>query len=87
MTAWNVLIANSTLAPANIAWDHLNNQAGGGTGTLIIGGLRTVNMKQSLSANATQAHSVNVQQTKLTADKPVSLSASINQKLEAEICQ
>lgn len=29
--AWNVLIANSSLDPANIAWDHLNAQTGGTT--------------------------------------------------------
>lgn len=29
MTAWQILTANSTL-PSGTAWQHLNNQAGGG---------------------------------------------------------
>ena len=29
--SWNILIANSSLDPANIAWDHLNAQTGGNT--------------------------------------------------------
>lgn len=37
--AWDTLIANSTIAPANIAWDHLNAQGGGGGTTVFINGL------------------------------------------------
>ena len=34
MTAWSVLIGNSTLPASAIAWEHLNNQAGEGGGTI-----------------------------------------------------
>ena len=87
MTAWSVLIGNSTLPASAIAWNHLNNQAGGGGGSIIVGGIRTANMQQSLSANASRALSANLNKIKLTASKPVVLSAGIKQKLEARICQ
>ena len=31
-TAWEILTGNSTLPVLNTAWDHLNNQEGGGSG-------------------------------------------------------
>ena len=38
MTAWNVLILNSTL-PSGSAWDHLNAQQAGGTGVIVNDGI------------------------------------------------
>lgn len=82
-TLRSFILAGSSLATGNTVRDHLNNQS---TGTVIIGGIRTANIQQSNSANIKNSLSANVNQEKLTVDKPVSLSASINQKLEAEIC-
>lgn len=36
MTAWDVLIANSTAPAGSTAWVHLNNQSGGGGQTVYI---------------------------------------------------
>lgn len=87
-TLWSIVTGNSALAveAGTTFWDHLNNPKTG-TGTVIIGGIKTANIQQSLSANIGNALSVNIKQEKLTVDKQVSLSASINQKLEAEIWQ
>ena len=35
-TAWEILKSNSTLQ-SGTAWEHLNNQAGGGAGDVLIG--------------------------------------------------
>lgn len=80
------ILAGSSLVTGNTVRDHINNQSIG-TGTVIIGGIRTANIQQNLSANIANSLSANISQTNLTVDKPVSLSASINQKLEASICQ
>ena len=87
-TLWDIVINNSTLEvqEGTNFWDHINNPKTG-SGTVIIGGIRTANLSQKFTANAQQALSANNQQARLTADKPVSLSASIQQKFEAEICQ
>ena len=87
MTAWSILVANST-APANsVAWIHLNNQAGGGS-TIIIGGDLMASIDVSLSASVGDALSANIQSRVLQADTGSVLSANVNQSvLEATICQ
>ena len=80
------ILAGSSLSTGSTVREHIKNPKIG-TGTVIIGGVKNANIQQSLSANIGNALSANISQTKLTVDKQVSLSASINQKLEAEICQ
>lgn len=38
MSAWTILIGNSTVPASSIAWDHLNNQAGGSGGDVYLTG-------------------------------------------------
>jgi len=85
MTAWSILTGNSTAPIGSIAWVHLNNQVGDGGGTVIIGGNRTANMELSLASNIMVALSSSLKSLKLTADKPVGLSANINQNFQATI--
>ena len=44
MTAWTLLIGNSTIPDNNIAWDHLNNQDGGTGGDLTINRITGLNV-------------------------------------------
>jgi len=86
MTAWSILVDNSTAPAESIAWVHLNNQAGGVSGTIIVGGIRTADKALALSANIFYALSANIISPRLSADKMIVLSANINQKLTASIC-
>lgn len=60
---------------------------GTGGGTVIVGGDRSANIALALSTSISQALSAGLSLTQLTTDKPLSLSANINHRLEATICQ
>ena len=83
MTAWDLLIAYSTAPAGSDAWTHLNAQEGGGDGTVIVGGIRTVDKGLSLSAQAVFALTAQLTEFNLTADKPLALSASLQQQRTA----
>ncbi len=71
MTAWSVLVSNSTLPDngVNTAWDHLNNQnGGGGPGGYILG---------PVSAEVINVLSSNVDPIELSANVVTTLSTSI----------
>ena len=53
------ILAGSSLATGNTVRDHIKNPSLG-TGTIIIGGKKTANIQQSLSANIGNALSVNI---------------------------
>lgn len=50
MTAWDILIANSTAPNGSIAWLHLNSQTGGG----LIGGRADLAITATSEVLATQ---------------------------------
>ena len=86
MTAWATLIANSTIAASNIAWDHLNAQ-GGGSGTVIVGGELSADVVGLIGIDINQATDANINTPNLSAEV-VGVSANINTPiLEAKICQ
>ncbi len=53
MTAWEVLVSNSTIPATSIAWDHLNNQAGGTGVVYLTGGFGVKAEISTQSLNAT----------------------------------
>lgn len=86
MTAWNLLIANSSAPNGSTAWMHLNSQSSGGS--TIIGGKLTADFSRSVSADIGISLSTNLNAEILSADMELSLSASSEQQLlEANICQ
>ena len=85
MTAWDLLIAYSTAPDGSDAWTHLNAQEGGGAGTVIVGGMRTVDKGLSLAAQSMFALTAQLNSFNLTADKPLALSAHIQQQRTANL--
>lgn len=86
MTAWAILIANSTVSDNSIAWLHLNSQQIG-SGTVIIGGNLTANIEDLLSASTDDLLTSNISDD-LDVNAEVELSVTTDQEiLEAEICQ
>lgn len=62
MDAWETLTGNSTL-PSGDAWEHLNNQTGGGEGG------ETVFLIGELSSNIQSVLSINTENISNTIDK------------------
>jgi hypothetical protein len=84
MDAWEILYDNSTLASGD-AWEHLNNQEGGGGGDITISGYISASIDQpTLSSNITTILSANINTETLTAEVGGVLSANIDTTLEAE---
>tara|TARA_B110000503_G_scaffold131751_1_gene206809 strand:+ start:581 stop:832 length:252 start_codon:yes stop_codon:yes gene_type:complete len=59
MTAWQILISQSTAIAGSIAWVHLNSQGGGGAQTLLAGSA-TTNIRNATSARSTGRASVEI---------------------------
>jgi len=82
MTAWEILVDNSTIDPANIAWDHLNNQAGGGGDIYLSGGFG-LNMRleeTALILDTEESTSIFLQQSSTTLTlKATSLTTTISE--------
>ena len=70
-----------------VATDGYISAGTGGGGTVVVGGNRTANISQALSTNIGLVLSAGLNFATLTTDKPLSLSANVNYKLEATICQ
>ncbi len=85
MDAWEILYDNSTLTTGD-AWEHLNNQEGGGEGDIIIvGGITEMDIDLTLSANIDTVLSLNVNDPVLTLDLEDSMSTNINDELTVDI--
>ncbi len=88
MSAWDILIANSTLPADAIAWDHLNNQAGGtGSGeTIITGGFLTANIESILTADIEGDELImDTIYQELSMDLESQLTANLEDELSADI--
>ena len=86
MSAWSVLIGNSTVPSDSIAWLHLNNQAGGvGGGDVYVGGSLSADTRMSLTASVGEVLSSNLLMQRLSANILEDLSVDTQNDLEAEI--
>lgn len=85
MSAWTILVGNST-APANsIAWLHLNSQTGGAGGDIFIGPILSASADMQLTAEIGEVLSADLLMDTLSANISDDTGADTLIDLEAEI--
>ena len=59
-TAWDLLIENSTAPDGSTAWEHLNAQDGGGSGSFVLSSVEAVSTEVKTSVIDSSLDVVNV---------------------------
>ena len=77
MTAWAILIANSTVSDNSIAWLHLNSQAGGGG---------TVQVFSELEVQLMSDLDVELESDLETVIESEQYSVELEPELQVEVC-
>ena len=87
MTAWEILIENSTVSPSSTAWVHLNNQGGGGTGVFHFGGELDMDISNTLSMDTSpQDLTMDIGETLTMNIETINLSANSDNSTSMEVC-
>lgn len=82
-TLWAIITGNSTLPvqAGNNFWDHLNNQAGGGAGTIIVGGGLSAEIDMSLISELGFTQNMNLLSPELDGNIAGSMSVDLQQSI------